>query len=173
LGKWAEDEEGKSDQAMRDLLATHEKRMDVKYYSGVLPVHLLSSVILPGHCHGLESGKSPDREVQPEGDSFQAVISAYEFYIQNARFPTCVQKIRDIIHQLKWNDGIIDAAFLWMTEERELANANYSDKKEGIFIGNGFHRMVSIGLMEKQKEVKGVKFWFADKPSASLTFASS
>lgn len=83
VAKWAEDEKGKNDQAMGNLLAKHENRTDVKYYSAVLPIQLLSGVILPHHCHGPESGKSPDREVKPEGNSFQAVISDYEFYMEN------------------------------------------------------------------------------------------
>ena len=146
LAKWAEDEKGENDQAMRILLAKHENRTDVKYYSSVLPVQLLSSVILPGHCHGLESGKSPDREVQPEGNSFQAVISAYEFYRENARFPTCVEKIWETIHILKLENAIIDAAFIWMTEERELAIGDYSAEKEGNIYwkwlsSHGVHRL--------------------------------
>ncbi len=167
LAKWAEDEKEKNDQAMVDLLAKHANRTDVKYYSSVLPVQLLSSVILPGHRHGLESGKSPDREAPPEGNSFQAVISAYEFYMENGRFPNCIEKISKTMHQLKLENGIIDAAFIWMTEARELANANYGDEREGILIGNGFHRMVSIGLKAKAEEVKGVKFCFAEKLNAA------
>lgn len=68
---------------------------------------------------------------------------------------------------MKLESGIIDAAFVWMTETRELAMADYTYESEGVFIGNGFHRMVSIGLKAKQEEVKGVKFWFAEKLNAA------
>jgi len=160
LDKWSKDEEGKADQAMKDLLLLHRSREDISYFSGIFPTSRLYDLILPHHAEGQEDGKSPDRPIQAGGDSFQNVITNFKFYMANSRFPFCCGRVTECGSKLVLVDEIIDPAFIWITDERSIANADHGTNQSGVFIGNGLHRMISIGLRSEVELVQGFKVYF-------------
>lgn len=118
-----------------------------------------AKICFPEHCDGTEPGRDPDREVKTDGNGFDSVIRDFETLTESKRFPDCIQRLREISSKLKTNRGIIPPGLVWMTEECELTMVSYGSAKEKVFLGNGFHRTVSIGLLAKSERVEGIQVY--------------
>lgn len=159
------------DKHENNLLHFHKTKNDLNYYLGLLNVIGIDNLVLPHHSVELEPGRDPDRPVKTGGDYFKRVITNYvEDYIPNKKFKDCYCKALSQGYKFfHTNDVELEADFLFVTNDKNIAHVtdDYSSNypSNSIFIGNGFHRMISYGLFIEKYGFRTIEVHYVENPT--------
>ena len=166
IKRW-EDSERKKDKAGRydgsahENLEHHKTYQGLKYFRVTLTEEALNNLVLPCHNH-------VNNEVGLEGEPFWRVISKYSARIQEGASDDCLQRLDWIKHNIMKfpeSEGMVEAEFMFVSNEGELAMRGYHMKDYGenkLYAGN-FHQFVTYGLWIKENGYKPTNTYYCER----------
>jgi len=129
----------------------------LKYHKCTITSNGLTNIVLPWHCHC-------NIDLIPKG-GLKMMESIKKFREKANQNPEaiCIRKVLDMYNQIEKD---FDYSFLLLSNDNEAVHAGHYNNHEGspLYIANGFHRLLAVGLHYAEKNIfKSFEIYYAQK----------